>query len=159
FFVGSGTGSTGNCGLAYGCAEGGALTAGWHLVAGTFDGTTAQLYVDGVLTASDTFTAPVSGTGSLYIGRYAGGNGYGWFGGIDEVRYYNRALTSAEISAIFSYTGGPSDTTPPSVPSNVQITGVAPTSISVSWAASNDNVGVVGYQVFRNGTQVGTTAA
>ena len=32
--------------------------AGWHLVTATYDGAAAKLYVDGVVIATDTFTAP-----------------------------------------------------------------------------------------------------
>jgi hypothetical protein len=52
---------------------------------------------------SDTFTAPGTTNYPLYIGRYYGSAGYGWNGGIDEVRLYNRALTSAEVTAIFNF--------------------------------------------------------
>ncbi len=50
------------------------------------------------------------------------------------------------------------DTTPPSVPANLTVTGVTTSTASLSWTASTDNVGVSGYNVYRNGTQVGTTA-
>ena len=72
------------------------------------------------------------------------------------MRLYNRALTSTEVSAIFNYTGS-SDTTPPTVPANVLATAFSSTQINVTWSASTDNVGVAGYRVFRNGTQVGAT--
>ena len=103
FIVNAGTGSTGVCGASFGCAQGGTITSGWHLVTGTFDGTTAILYVDNVRVGSDTFTAPGNTNYPLYIGRYYGGTGYGWNAGIDEVRLYNRALTSAEVTTIFNY--------------------------------------------------------
>jgi calcineurin-like phosphoesterase family protein/Big-like domain-containing protein len=53
------------------------------------------------------------------------------------------------------------DTTPPSVPANLSATTVAQTNISpgivnLSWAASTDNVGVSGYAIYRDGSQVGT---
>ena len=54
-----------------------------------------------------------------------------------------------------STTGG--DTTPPSTPSNLAVTGVTASSAALSWSPSTDNVGVSGYRVYRNGTQVGTT--
>jgi acetylxylan esterase len=53
-------------------------------------------------------------------------------------------------------TGG--DTTAPSVPANLAASGVTSSSVSLSWSASTDNVGVAGYRVFRNGVQVGTAA-
>jgi hypothetical protein len=78
------------------------VTSGWHLVTGTYDGATARLYVDGTLVASETFTAPPNTSFPLYIGRYYGAGGYNWSGGIDEVRLYNRALTAAEVAALFT---------------------------------------------------------
>ena len=156
FIVDGGTGITGTCGAEYGCAEGGSVSSGWHLITGTYDGATARLYVDAVEVAADTFTTPGNVNLPLYIGRYYGGNGYGWKGAIDEVRLYNVALAIADISTIYNYTGGPPDTTPPTVPGNVTATALSSTTVSVTWAASTDNVGVAGYQVYRNGTPAGT---
>ncbi len=51
------------------------------------------------------------------------------------------------------------DNTPPSVPANLTATAVSQSQINLSWSASTDNVGVAGYQVFRNGAQVGTTTS
>ena len=101
FIVNSGSGSTGNCGANYGCAEEGTIGTGWHLVTATYDGAAAKLYVDGVVIATDTFTAPSQANLPLYIGSYYGG-GYGWKGSEDEVRLYNRALTSAEVGNIYN---------------------------------------------------------
>jgi len=50
------------------------------------------------------------------------------------------------------------DTTPPSTPTNLSTTVFSGTIINLSWTASTDNTAVTGYKVFRNGTQVGTTA-
>ena len=71
----------------------------------TYDGATAILYVDQAQIATDTFTAPASTSLPLYIGQYYGGSGYGWNGAIDEVRLYNRALATAEVTDIYQYTG------------------------------------------------------
>src|SRR6266545_1609393 len=43
--------------------------------------------------------------------------------------------------------GGGPDTSPPSVPTGLRVTGVTTSSISLAWNASTDNVGVTGYQV------------
>ena len=50
-----------------------------------------------------------------------------------------------------------SDTTAPSIPTKVVGTATSSSQIAVSWMASTDNVGVTGYKIFRNGTQVGTS--
>jgi chitodextrinase len=52
-----------------------------------------------------------------------------------------------------------SDTTPPSVPANLSAIAVSQSQINLSWSPSSDNVGVAGYQIFRNGTRIGTTTA
>ncbi|GAA2334046.1 DUF4832 domain-containing protein [Dactylosporangium salmoneum] len=53
-------------------------------------------------------------------------------------------------------TGGGTDTTPPTAPTGLATTGSTTSTISLSWNAATDDVGVTGYNVFRNGTQVGT---
>jgi chitodextrinase len=50
------------------------------------------------------------------------------------------------------------DTTVPSVPTGLTKTGSTTTTVSLTWNASTDNVGVAGYKVYRNGVVVGTTA-
>ena len=52
-----------------------------------------------------------------------------------------------------------SDSTPPSVPSQLQLSNVTSGSVTLSWTAATDNVGVAGYKIFRNGGQVGTTTS
>ena len=42
----------------------------------------------------------------LYVGSHYTVAGYGWRGAIDEVRLYNRAVTSAEVSTLYSNIGG-----------------------------------------------------
>jgi Phosphoesterase family len=49
-----------------------------------------------------------------------------------------------------------SDGTPPSVPANVTATATSAAAVTVAWAASTDNVGVTGYDVYRNGGKVAT---
>jgi cellulose 1,4-beta-cellobiosidase len=54
--------------------------------------------------------------------------------------------------------GGTGDTTPPSAPTSLSVTGTTSGSVSLSWAASTDDTGVTGYDVYRNGSLVGTSA-
>ena len=49
------------------------------------------------------------------------------------------------------------DTTPPSVPLNLQATSTDSSTVNLSWTASTDNVGVAGYRIYRDGTQIGTS--
>src|SRR5206468_2676969 len=50
------------------------------------------------------------------------------------------------------------DTTPPTTPTGLALTGITQTGISLTWNAATDNVGVTGYALYLNGTKVGTTA-
>jgi chitodextrinase len=53
----------------------------------------------------------------------------------------------------------PADTEPPSTPGGVSTAGVGPTTVTLSWNASVDDVGVSGYRLFRDGSQVGTASS
>jgi len=48
------------------------------------------------------------------------------------------------------------DTAPPSVPTGLGSSGITGTQVTISWQASTDNVGIAGYSIFRNSTQIGT---
>lgn len=71
----------------------------WRHVCTTYNGTIEQLYVDGTSVAG---TARILNTapGSVFIGRGTFGAGDYFNGKIDDVRIYNRALSSAEIQAL-----------------------------------------------------------
>ncbi len=70
----------------------------WHHIAGTFDGANINIYLDGVVDASATTPEPI-GTNNLnvFIGDNPEATGRYWDGLIDDVRLYNRALTTEEI--------------------------------------------------------------
>jgi chitodextrinase len=51
------------------------------------------------------------------------------------------------------------DSTPPSVPAKPTPSLVTDRSVSLGWPASTDNIGVTGYQVYRDGTLLGTTSS
>jgi hypothetical protein len=48
--------------------------------------------------------------------------------------------------------GGTSDTEAPSAPANLAATASIPTKVDLSWTAAHDNVGVTGYDVYRDGS-------
>lgn len=58
-------------------------------------------------------------------------------------------------------TGGtdPGDTTAPTAPTGLRATAKTASSVSLAWTAATDDVGVTGYDVYRNGTRVGSPAA
>jgi chitodextrinase len=68
---------------------------------------------------------------------------------------YDAAGNTSAQSAAFSASSS-TDTTPPTIPANVHTTSVLDTSMTLGWDASTDDVGVVGYKIYRDGTLVGT---
>lgn len=85
---------------------GGAVWDGrWHFIAGTYDGTTVRLYLDGAQVGAGTrwgqpLAYTLSDSNDLFIGNYAGcrSENDGFRGTIDEVTIWNRALSAAEIA-------------------------------------------------------------
>ena len=67
-----------------------------------------------------------------------------------------RDLAGNTTRASVNVNGGSTDTIPPSAPGSLTATAAGMTSISLSWAASTDNVGVTGYTISRGGTTLAT---
>jgi len=83
------------------------LTAGvWQHFVVQKDGTTIRHFVNGVKTAEGSVSGnPVYSFGTkLMISRWSGSGGRYFNGLIDEVRIYNRALSAAEIKALYDAT-------------------------------------------------------
>ncbi|MBN9386384.1 MAG: fibronectin type III domain-containing protein, partial [Chitinophagaceae bacterium] len=74
-----------------------------------------------------------------------------------NVKYYYvvRAIDSTAAAPLSNESSATtqSDQTPPSAPQNVTVTGTTSTSVSLSWNAATDNVGVTGYYVYVNGAK------
>jgi hypothetical protein len=83
------------------------LTGGWKHIVATFDGDSLKVHLDGVLYSSAAFDqdfvtaerAPCLGKASWYDGMYFDGR-------IDDFRFYDVALTAAEIAAIYAEGSG-----------------------------------------------------
>jgi hypothetical protein len=65
----------------------------------------------------------------------------------------NNNTLSTNISVT---TGTITDTTPPSAPTNLTASAINTNQINLGWAASSDDVGVTGYEVYRNNSKVAT---
>jgi chitodextrinase len=72
---------------------------------------------------------------------------------------YDTSGNRSQSAAVQASTSPCPDTSPPTIPGLPTQTGSTTTSISLLWSASLDSVGVAGYDLFVNGTKVGTTAA
>ena len=88
---------------------GDALTEGrWHHVAGTWDGLTQRLYIDGVEIASQALSGVLGDTSNVMI---SSDGDESFKGMLDDVRIYNHALDKDKIKQLYSY-GGESFATP-----------------------------------------------
>jgi 6-phosphogluconolactonase (cycloisomerase 2 family) len=74
----------------------------WHFVVGTWDGTTVRLYIDAVEGTSDSYSGTMTQRSAFRIGDTVGSANRNFPGIIDEVRMYNRALSAAEITALYT---------------------------------------------------------
>jgi chitodextrinase len=135
-------------GLAVSNASASALTLSWSAssdnvgVAGykTFlNGTAAATVTSGL---SSTFTGLACGT------TYTLG-----------VAAYDAAGNQSATATVSASTGRCPDTSPPSAPTALAVSSLSGTGMTLSWGASSDNVGVTGYKLFLNGSQVATTTS
>ena len=71
------------------------------------------------------------------------------------------AVTASQLpSGDGRYGGGRNrDRSRPSTPTGLLVSSVGQSSVALKWDASNDNVGVVGYGVYRNGKRVASSAS
>ena len=129
-------------------ATGSVVTAGWHHVVirqqGSGSGNTQKIYVDGTDTTTSSFTAQDgSGGGTISFGRSALPGEY-FTGSLDDVRVYDRALSTTEISTLAAgnlpaTTGGGTQT----VTGNPTISGDLVIA-SGTLAGGNTSIGVAG---------------
>lgn len=79
----------------------GILVDQWYFIVGTFDGSNRKGYANGVLESgplADTANDSIDG---MFIGAHEPAGTNPWDGLIDDVRIYNRALTSQEIKFLY----------------------------------------------------------
>ncbi|NUS06575.1 MAG: hypothetical protein HOV97_28920 [Nonomuraea sp.] len=94
-------------------------------------------------------TAGDGGTDDLTV---TGGGRYVRVYGTTRGTPYGYSLYELEVYG----SGGGGDTTPPSAPTGLRVTGTTSGGVSLAWTAATDNVGVTGYLVQRDGVQVAT---
>lgn len=66
---------------------------------------------------------------------------------------------SAASTALNVTTLSPVDTQAPTAPTNLAASAITATSLTLSWTASSDNVGVTGYDVYKDGVLLATSTA
>lgn len=103
---------SGSCGAATSARSGEVTvtTNEWHHIVGVYEPSSAvQLYIDGILASEETTGIPASlanCASDVLIGTNSGATLQEWEGDLDDIRVYNRALTSTEISTLYQNTGG-----------------------------------------------------
>jgi hypothetical protein len=141
------------------------LTGVWQHVVATWDGTTSgggiHIYRNGVELA---YAATVNGTGSrvddsasiLWIGNNNSG-ARTFAGTLDDIRIYNRVLTSQEITDLYNTAAPPppADTTAPTVSITAPVNGTIVSGMTTVSANASDNIGVAGVQFKLDGNNLG----
>jgi hypothetical protein len=74
----------------------------WYHLVGTYDGTTAKFYVDGILNTSEALTGDVKQYpgSSLDFGRNSIWSNENLNGKVDDTRIWNRALSASEVTEL-----------------------------------------------------------
>ncbi len=103
------TGVTTSSGRTYFDGGSGLTDGNWHHIGFTFDGSTMVMYVDGrVVNTRNNITGTLTSSFSYRrIGQFGNNTGYFANGYIDEVRVYNRALATDEVTKLYQYAPGP----------------------------------------------------
>jgi fibronectin type 3 domain-containing protein len=119
--------------------DGGSPITGYRIYRSTTSGAETFLIAVGNVT---TYTDETTTGGTTYYFQVSAVNAAG------------ESARSGELSA----TPPVKDTTAPSRPGSPKIPVAGTTQVALSWTASTDNVGVTGYQVYRDGVLVGTAS-
>lgn len=86
-------------------------------------------------------------------------------GGLVFLLYRQQSVSNPSPQSSFSTTAGAGqnsvatpypDTEAPSVPRGLAAIAASTTSVKLTWSASSDNVGVIGYTIYRDGVSLGT---
>jgi hypothetical protein len=75
----------------------------WHNYVATFDGIKVKIFIDGVLDSETNTTGALASFSDAVLQIGYSDNGYDWFNGkLDDIRFYNRALSDVEVQALYN---------------------------------------------------------
>ncbi len=134
-------------GLSTTAATGTSVSLTWNASTDNVGVTGYGVYRDGTLVST------ASGT-SYAAGGLTCGTSYTF-----SVDAYDAAGNRSAQTSVVAASASCGDTSAPTSPKNLNATGATTNSVSFSWAASSDNVGVAGYGIYRSGTRVASTTA
>jgi chitinase len=146
-----GSGFGGSCTITNGTDS---ALSGWKLEADLPSGTSVSVW-NATQTVSGnhyTFTNP---TWAASLG--AGAKTSFGFNGTDSGFFTGCKINGASCDG--TGPGGEEDDTAPTAPSGLRVSGKTATSVTLTWNASTDNVGVTGYDVYRGTTKAASTTA
>jgi len=129
----------------------------WVHFALTYNGADIRLYQDGmeVGSASQTGDLDVDPSISLALGNQTVGAGEKALAGLlDDVRIYERALSSAEVAMLADGVLPTGDTTPPAAPMEVVAVPLSTNTAEISWSDAIDDQAMGTYTVLRDGVAI-----
>ena len=140
----------------------------WSYLAATYDGTSLELYVEGVGVATTTTSGPIARSGGpLQVGGGATRK-QGFVGAIGNVRIFDTARSAAQIAAdgVSPAEQGPRGAggltvtfgRRPSQPDHASTSHVSKSSAELTWRAPSRHAGAAGYMLFRGAMLVARTA-
>jgi chitodextrinase len=126
------------------------ISLGWNAPTGNVGVVGYDVFVNGTRIGSTTGT-------SYTLSGLACGKSYTL--GVDARDAAGNTSGQASVTASTASCSGqpPPDVIPPTIPTGLTVTNASQSTISLSWNAATDNVGVVGYDAFRDNSRVGTT--
>jgi chitodextrinase len=77
---------------------------------------------------------------------------------VSGVRISTVSVSPAGSSVTIDFGGGGGDTQAPTAPGSLNALAQSSSAVALTWTAATDGVGVGGYRVYRNGTQIATTS-
>jgi chitodextrinase len=132
-------------GLAFSQITASSFTLNWGAATDNIAVTGYDIFQDGVQVGSSV-TLNYAVTGLAPLTAYS-----------MTVKAKDAAGNVSAASAAFSVTTT-ADTTAPAAPSGLAAASLSATSFMLSWNASTDNIGVTGYDIFKDGVQIGSSA-
>jgi len=103
---------------------------------------------------------------SVHIGNSVGTSTVYQDTGLSPSAQYSYSITAVDEVGNMSIQSTPAsattfqpDTAPPSIPTGLSFVSPSTSEIDLSWKPSTDNVGVAGYDVYRDGTQIAATVS
>jgi hypothetical protein len=121
-------------------------------------GSLAEVQVGTSLAAQSMTAGGSSVPEASSLASFQAATGASWFQSGSTVYLKAPATTGTDRMVVSFGSGGGLDTSPPTAPGTPHATAVGTASATITWTRSSDDVGVVRYEVSRDGALVGTAS-